>query len=267
MSEASEGGTGGGQGGEEAGGAGGGERGRGKSGGSGLPRSGPARLPAPRRARGSGAQPCGARQPPARARRPRGTSGRASGPGLLGRRGRRGAGRGLAGERGRAGGARGPGAAARPARAYPVGGGDAHDELDGLLHVEAAVPAHHQRGLLPLRRLHRGENTLDEVLRVVRAALKHLHALPQPARARLLVRVRLGLNGHDLHHGGDASWAGADSARRGRPGLWLQRLRAGAMPALRPRSGLLLKGTGTGQPTSGQVRREGTGARPPPGLL
>lgn len=86
---------------------------------------------------------------------------------------------------------------------YPVGRGDAHDELDGLLHVESAVPAHHEGGLLPLRRLHGGDDTLDEILRVVGAALKHLHPLPQAARARLLVRVRLGLNCHNLHHGGD----------------------------------------------------------------
>ena len=86
---------------------------------------------------------------------------------------------------------------------YPVGGGDADDEVDGLLHVEPAVPAHHQGGLLPLRRLHGGDDTLDEILGIVGAALKHLHPLPQPARARLLVLVRLGLNGHDLHHGGD----------------------------------------------------------------
>lgn len=86
---------------------------------------------------------------------------------------------------------------------YPVGGGDADDELDGLLHVEPAVTAHHQGGLLPLCRLHGGDDTLDEILGIVCAALKHLHPLPQPARARLLVLVRLGLNGHDLHHGGD----------------------------------------------------------------
>lgn len=102
---------------------------------------------------------------------------------------------------------------------YPVGGGDADDELDGLLHVKPAVPAHHQGGLLPMRRLHGGDDTLDEILRVVGAALKHLHPLPQPARARLLVLIRLGLNGHDLHHGGGLlSGAGADSANRGTAG-------------------------------------------------
>lgn len=110
-------------------------------------------------------------------------------------------------------------ASEEPARAYPVGGGDANDELDGLLHVEPAVPAHHQSGLLPLRRLHGGDDTLDEILRVVGAALEHLHPLPQPARARFLVRVGLGLNCHDLHHVGDLlPGAGATSAHRGAAG-------------------------------------------------
>lgn len=108
---------------------------------------------------------------------------------------------------------------------YPVGGGDADDELDGLLHVEPAVPAHHQGGLLPLRRLHGGDDTLDEILGIVGAALKHLHPLPQPARARLLVLVRLGLNGHDLHHGGDLlPGAQRTLPSEGRPELWLQLL-------------------------------------------
>lgn len=138
--------------------------------------------------------------------------------------------------------------------AYPVGGGDADDELDGLLHVEPAVPAHHQGGLLPLRRLHGGDDTLDEILRVVGAALKHLHPLPQPARARFLVRVRLGLNRHNLHHGGDSlPGAGADSANRGAAGavaaaalegvLGRGRGNASSLACARPSS---LKGQGTG---------------------
>lgn len=136
---------------------------------------------------------------------------------------------------------------------YPVGRGDADDELDGLLHVEPAVPAHHQGGLLPLRRLHRGDDTLDEILRVVGAALEHLHPLPQPARARLLVRVRPGLNGHDLHHGGDLfPGAGANCAHEGgdRSSSYScsgVRARAGQgqrRRLSRPRTALLLKGTG-----------------------
>lgn len=102
---------------------------------------------------------------------------------------------------------------------YPVSGGDAGDELDGLLHVEPAVPAHHQGGLLALRRLHGGDDTLDEILGVVGAALKHLYPLPQPARAWLLVRVRLGLHSHNLHHGGDLLLGvGADAANPGAAG-------------------------------------------------
>jgi len=91
-----------------------------------------------------------------------------------------------------------PGDRAQP---YPVGGGDADDELDGVPHVEAAVPPHHQRGLLPLARRHGGQDALDEVLGVVGIALEDRHPLAQPAGTGFLVAVGLGLHRHDPHHG------------------------------------------------------------------
>lgn len=136
---------------------------------------------------------------------------------------------------------------------YPVGGGDADDQLDGLGHVEAAVPAHHQCGLLPQPRLHGGDDALDEILGVVGVALEHFHPLPQPARTGLLVRVRLRLHRHDLHHGG--GWLREDSdcgcccrgcCRRGCRVRWV----------------LLLEATAQGPPTSlksGSLGRGGEG--------
>lgn len=138
---------------------------------------------------------------------------------------------------------------------YPVGGGDADDKLDGLGHVEAAVPAHHQRGLLPQRRLHGGDDALDEILRVVGVALEHFHPLPQPARTRLLVRVRLRLHRRDLHHGGgelpgDRDYGGVccwGCCRRGRRVRWALLLEATAQgPPTSPKSGSLGRGTGHG---------------------
>lgn len=93
---------------------------------------------------------------------------------------------------------------------YPVAGGDADDELDGLLHVKPAVAAHHQGALLPLGRVDGGDNALDEVLRVVGIALEDLHPLAEAAGARLLVGVGFGFDGHNFHHGG-----GGDGGRRG----------------------------------------------------
>lgn len=105
---------------------------------------------------------------------------------------------------------------------YPVGGGNADDELDGVLHVEAAVPPHHQRGLLPFGGRHGGQDALDEVLGVVGIALEDRHPLAQPAGAGFLVAVGLGLHGGDVHHGrqplrvpGGRGWGGGSTRRSG----------------------------------------------------
>lgn len=82
----------------------------------------------------------------------------------------------------------------------PIGSSNLDNQLNGVFHEKPPITSHHQRGSLALGRLDDRDNALNEVFGIVLVLLKHRHSLPQSARPRLLVRVRLGLYCCHFHH-------------------------------------------------------------------
>lgn len=90
--------------------------------------------------------------------------------------------------------------ASNSASTDPISCSNLDDQLNSVFHEEPSISSHYQGALLPLSRVNGGNDTLDEILRIMLVLLEYSHPLSQTAGSGFLVGERFGLNNRNFHH-------------------------------------------------------------------